>query len=153
MMGRPPDVARSPAGVGIRSPRAGRARRLWLFAGGLIAVGLAAAACGGGSATEGAEASGGSSAPAAGGADSSPTTAPAATAAASEAGGEEAGGGGAAAAEGSGDDGTGGGPAAVAVSADVPDLEMVDVATGGSVQLVSLVTGDKPLLLWFWAPH
>ena len=41
----------------------------------------------------------------------------------------------------------------MAVSADVPDLEMVDVATGGSVRLVSLVTGDKPLLLWFWAPH
>ena len=41
----------------------------------------------------------------------------------------------------------------MAVSADVPDLEMIDVATGGSVRLVSLVTGDKPLLLWFWAPH
>ena len=150
-MGRPPDVARSPAVVGIRSLRAGWVRRLWLFAGGLIAVGLAAVACGGGSTTEGADAGGGSSASAVGGADSSPTTAPAATAAASEAGGEETSDG-IAAAEGSGG-GTDGGPATVAVSADVPDLEMVDVATGGSVRLVSLVTGDKPLLLWFWAPH
>ncbi len=41
----------------------------------------------------------------------------------------------------------------MAVAADVPDFEMVDVASGASVQLVSLVTGDKPLLLWFWAPH
>lgn len=152
-MGRLPDAARSPAVSGIRPARAGRARRLRLFAGGLIAVGLAAAACGGGSASEGAEASGSSSTSAAGGADSGPTTAPAATAADSEAGGEEAGGGGAAAAEDSGGDGTGTSSAAVAVSADVPDLEMVDVATGDSVRLVSLVTGDKPLLLWFWAPH
>lgn len=152
-MGRLPDAARSPAVSDIRPARAGRARRLRLFAGGLIAVGLAAAACGGGSASEGAEAGGSSSAPVADGADSGPTTAPAATAAASGAGGEEAGGGGAAAAEGSGADGNGAGPAAVAVSADVPDLEMVDVATGSNVRLVSLVTGDKPLLLWFWAPH
>ena len=42
---------------------------------------------------------------------------------------------------------------AVTVSADVPDLEMDDVATGSRVRLASLVTGDKPLLLWFWAPH
>ena len=146
-------MARSLDVDGIRSPWIGRTRRLRLFAGGLVAVGLVAAACGGGSASEGADAGGSSSAPAAGGADSSSTTAPAETAAASEAGGEEAGGGGAAAAEGSGGDGNAGGPAAVAVSADVPDLEMIDVATGSNVRLVSLVTGDKPLLLWFWAPH
>ena len=145
-MARPPDVD------GIRLLGTGQTRRLRLFAGGLIAVGLVAAACGGGSATEGAEAGGSSSAPAAGGTDSSPTTAPAVTAAASEAGGEEASGG-AATTEDSGTDGTSSGSAAVAVSADVPDLEMIDVATGGSVRLVSLVTGDKPLLLWFWAPH
>ena len=147
-MARPPDVD------GIRLLGTGQTRRLRLFAGGLIAVGLVAAACGGGSATEGAEAGGSSSAPAAGGTDSSPTTAPAETAAASEAQAPtEAGGGEAAGSEDSGTDGTGGGPAAVAVSADVPALEMIDVATGGSVRLVSLVTGDKPLLLWFWAPH
>ena len=146
-MGRSPDVD------GIRLLWTGRERRLWLFAGGLIAIGLVAAACGGGSATEGAEAGGSSSTSAAGGTDSSPTTAPAETAAASEADGEEAGSGGAAGSEGSGADGTGGGSDAVAVSDDVPDLEMVDVATGGGVRLVSLVTGDKPLLLWFWAPH
>ena len=41
----------------------------------------------------------------------------------------------------------------MAVSADVPDLELIDVASGSNVRLVSLVTGDTPLLLWFWVPH
>ena len=36
---------------------------------------------------------------------------------------------------------------------DVPDLQMVDVHTGQTVNLQAVVTGDTPLLLWFWAPH
>lgn len=42
---------------------------------------------------------------------------------------------------------------AAAVSDDVPDLAMVDVATGATVQVRSLVTGETPLLLWFWSPY
>ena len=43
--------------------------------------------------------------------------------------------------------------ASAAGPGDVPDLQMVDVHTGGAVDLQTLVTGQTPLLLWFWAPH
>ena len=141
-MGRPSDVA------GIRPLRDGQARRRWLVVGGLIAVALAAGGCGGGSATEGADAADGSSVTAAGGADSSPTTAPAEAGTATESQAPAEPGGDQSSGEGASANGT-----AVAVSADVPDLEMVDVSSGSNVRLASLVTGDKPLLLWFWAPH
>jgi hypothetical protein len=36
---------------------------------------------------------------------------------------------------------------------DVPDLAMTDVYTGQAVNLQTLVTGQTPVLLWFWAPH
>ena len=36
---------------------------------------------------------------------------------------------------------------------DVPDLDMINVHTGETVNLLSLVSGRTPLLLWFWAPH
>ena len=36
---------------------------------------------------------------------------------------------------------------------DVPDLDMVSVYTGETVNLQSLVSGQTPLLFWFWAPH
>lgn len=42
---------------------------------------------------------------------------------------------------------------AVTLVGDVPDVEVVDVATGAKVRLRSLFPGDKPVLLWFWAPH
>ena len=146
-MGRYPDVA------DLRPLRNGRARRLRVVVGGLIAVALAAGGCGGGSATEGADAADGSSATADGGVESSPATAPAETGAATESqapaepDGDQPG------SEGASGEGASANGAAVAVSADVPDLEMVDVASGSNVRLASLVTGDKPLLLWFWAPH
>ena len=38
-------------------------------------------------------------------------------------------------------------------SGDVPDLDMVSVYTGETVNLQSLVSGETPLLFWFWAPH
>ena len=38
-------------------------------------------------------------------------------------------------------------------SGDVPDLDMASVYTGETVNLQSLVSGETPLLLWFWAPH
>ena len=145
-MGRSSDV------VGIRPLRDGQARRRWLVVGGLIAVALAAGGCGGGSATEGADA-GSSSATAAGRADSSPTTAPAEAGAAAESQAPAETGGDQPVSDQASGDGASANGAAVAVSADVPDLEMVDVASGSNVRLASLVTGDKPLLLWFWAPH
>ena len=42
---------------------------------------------------------------------------------------------------------------ALAGPGDVPDLDMVDVHTGETVNLQTLVTGQTPLLFWFWAPH
>ena len=36
---------------------------------------------------------------------------------------------------------------------DVPDLNMVSVYTGETVNLQSLVRSETPLLFWFWAPH
>ena len=145
-MGRPSDVA------SIRPLRDGQARRRWLVVGGLIAVALVAGGCGGGSATEGADA-GSTSATAAGGADSSPATAPAEAGAAAESQAPAEPGGDQPASEGDSGEGASANGTAVAVSADVPDLEMVEVASGSNVRLASLVTGDKPLLLWFWAPH
>ena len=43
-------------------------------------------------------------------------------------------------------------PEPVTVSDDVPDVDLTDMATGDTVQLRSFVTGDKPLLLWFFSP-
>ena len=36
---------------------------------------------------------------------------------------------------------------------DVPDLNMIEVSTGATVNLQSLVDNTKPLLFWFWTPH
>ena len=48
-------------------------------------------------------------------------------------------------------------PAPIAVESvdgsSLPAVSMVNVATGESVNLASFGEGDKPLLLWFWAPH
>lgn len=38
-------------------------------------------------------------------------------------------------------------------SADVPGVELIDVATGDPVQLRSLLPAETPVLFWFWAPH
>ena len=35
----------------------------------------------------------------------------------------------------------------------LPDLSVTDIATGDQVTLRSLVPADRPVLLWFWAPH
>ena len=43
-------------------------------------------------------------------------------------------------------------PGPIVVSADVPDYDMIDVHTGETVNLRSVVKGDKPLLFWFWSP-
>ena len=41
----------------------------------------------------------------------------------------------------------------LAISDDVPDLELIDVSTGQPVNLRMLVPAETPLLFWFWAPH
>ena len=38
------------------------------------------------------------------------------------------------------------------VSEDVPDLAMVDLSSGSTVSLRSVVSGATPLLFWFWSP-
>lgn len=35
----------------------------------------------------------------------------------------------------------------------LPDVTVIDVATGSEVNLRALVPADNPLVLWFWAPH
>ncbi len=36
---------------------------------------------------------------------------------------------------------------------DVRLLEVLDVTNGEPTTLASTVDGDRPVLLWFWAPH
>lgn len=36
---------------------------------------------------------------------------------------------------------------------DVRLLEVLDVETGEPTTIADTVTGDRPVLLWFWAPH
>ncbi len=52
--------------------------------------------------------------------------------------------------DGTADDST---AAAPADPGDVPDFEMINVHTDAPVNLQSVVDGETPLLLWFWAPH
>ena len=37
------------------------------------------------------------------------------------------------------------------ISDDVPDVELTEITTGETVNLRSLIPGDKAVLLWFWA--
>ena len=41
----------------------------------------------------------------------------------------------------------------LAGNADVRLIEVLDVDTGEPTTLSATVTGDRPVLLWFWAPH
>ena len=36
---------------------------------------------------------------------------------------------------------------------EIPSLEMIDVSSGATVDIRSLVDNAKPLMFWFWAPH
>lgn len=38
-------------------------------------------------------------------------------------------------------------------ASDLPAVDVRDVHTGATVDLASLVPADRPILLWFWAPH
>lgn len=45
-------------------------------------------------------------------------------------------------------------PAATAAGAnDLPAVTVVNVVSGESLVLSSLAPADRPILLWFWAPH
>lgn len=44
-------------------------------------------------------------------------------------------------------------PADAAGGNDLPAVTVVDVASGESLVLSSLAPADRPILLWFWAPH
>ena len=35
----------------------------------------------------------------------------------------------------------------------MPDVDVLDVANGNKVAFGELSPSEKPLLLWFWAPH
>ena len=48
---------------------------------------------------------------------------------------------------------TGSDVGAVPVSEDVFDFETVDVHTGETVNIRSVVTGETPLLFWLWSPY
>jgi hypothetical protein len=43
--------------------------------------------------------------------------------------------------------------AAGSVAAPFPDVVLTDVETGAEVDMAALLPADRPLLLWFWAPH
>ncbi|MCP3854068.1 MAG: hypothetical protein GY745_09400 [Actinomycetia bacterium] len=34
-----------------------------------------------------------------------------------------------------------------------PDVDVIEIATGETINLLSLIAIDQPVLLWFWAPH
>ena len=41
----------------------------------------------------------------------------------------------------------------LASSDDVRLIEVLDVSTGNATSLAQAVDGDRPVLVWFWAPH
>ena len=44
-------------------------------------------------------------------------------------------------------------PGAVQVSDDLLDFDTIDVHTGETVNIRSVVTGETPLLFWLWSPY
>lgn len=44
-------------------------------------------------------------------------------------------------------------PGAVDISDDLLDFDMIDVRTGETVNIRSLVDGETPLLFWLWSPY
>lgn len=43
--------------------------------------------------------------------------------------------------------------ATIQLTSDVATTQFLDTADGGIAQLSEVVTGDRPVLLWYWAPH
>ena len=44
-------------------------------------------------------------------------------------------------------------PGPPARASAIPDVTVLDVASGGEFALGSVVPSDRPVLVWFWAPH
>ena len=44
-------------------------------------------------------------------------------------------------------------PPAAAGPTILPDVTVIDVVSGESLLVSSLAPADRPILLWFWAPH
>lgn len=45
------------------------------------------------------------------------------------------------------------GTKAPAGESPLPEVDVLDVATGDTVQFAGLLPADRALLFWFWAPH
>jgi len=43
--------------------------------------------------------------------------------------------------------------AALQLTSDVLSTELLNAADGSIQDLGDIVTGDRPVLLWYWAPH
>ena len=39
------------------------------------------------------------------------------------------------------------------LTGDIASTQLLDTADGSIQQLSEVVTGDRPVLLWYWAPH
>ncbi|MSW19763.1 MAG: hypothetical protein F2873_02600 [Actinobacteria bacterium] len=48
---------------------------------------------------------------------------------------------------------SGSGVASPGSGGNLPDVSVTNVGSGESVGLRSLLPGDRPLLVWFWAPY
>lgn len=44
-------------------------------------------------------------------------------------------------------------PTSAPIDSDLPDVTLQRVSTGEELVLSSLAPSNRPLLLWFWAPH
>ncbi|MDH3398668.1 MAG: hypothetical protein OEM94_01525 [Acidimicrobiia bacterium] len=42
---------------------------------------------------------------------------------------------------------------ATPVASDLPSVEVIDLADDTTFNVASLVPSDRPIVLWFWAPH
>ena len=43
--------------------------------------------------------------------------------------------------------------ATLVLTSDVASTQLLDIANGNIAQLSDVVTGDRPVLLWYWAPN
>jgi hypothetical protein len=39
------------------------------------------------------------------------------------------------------------------LTSDIASSQVLDTADGSIARLAEVVTGDRPVLLWYWAPH
>ena len=39
------------------------------------------------------------------------------------------------------------------LTSDITSTQLLDTVDGNISQLADVVTGDRPVLLWYWAPH